>query len=140
MKNSLPKKGTYSGFYVHSKLICLLIDSFPLVLFLSSSQTGKAISSENENTSNRAEECIAERIEVFKSAFGETEEQLNQEKYVLSKSFFFSSIWVTGMFMKTHQLQILSGKKLKTADCFSSCACCSHGFLFVCDRDIVFFS
>lgn len=55
--------------------------SFHLTLFLSSSQTGKAIS-ENENTSNRAEECIAERIEVFKSAFGETEEQLNQEKYV----------------------------------------------------------
>ena len=42
------------------------------------------LSSENENTSNRAEECIAERIEVFKSAFGETEEQLNQEKYVLA--------------------------------------------------------
>lgn len=55
--------------------------SFHLTLFLSSSQTGKAIS-ENENTSNRPEECIAERIEVFKSAFGETEEQLNQEKYV----------------------------------------------------------
>lgn len=81
--NSLPKKkGTYSGFYVHSKFIYLLIDSFPLVLFLSSSQTGKAISSENENACNQAEECIAERIEVFKSAFGETEEQLNQEKYV----------------------------------------------------------
>ena len=57
--------------------------SFPLTPFLSSLQTGKAISSENENTSNRAEECIAERIEVFKSAFGETEEQLNQEKYVI---------------------------------------------------------
>ena len=56
---------------------------FYLALFISFSQTGKAISSENENTSNRAEECIAERIEIFKSAFGETEEQLNQEKYVI---------------------------------------------------------
>ena len=46
-------------------------------------QTGKAASDpDNENASNRAAECIAERIEVFKSAFGETEEQLNQEKYV----------------------------------------------------------
>lgn len=45
-------------------------------------QTGKAVSPNNENASNRAAECIAERIEVFKSAFGETEEQLNQEKYV----------------------------------------------------------
>lgn len=46
-------------------------------------QTGKATSDpDNENASNRAAECIAERIEVFKSAFGETEEQLNQEKYV----------------------------------------------------------
>lgn len=43
------------------------------------------ISSENDNASNRAAECIAERIEVFKSAFGETEEQLNQEKYVFTK-------------------------------------------------------
>lgn len=38
--------------------------------------------SDNENANNRAAECIAERIEVFKSAFGETEEQLNEEKYV----------------------------------------------------------
>ncbi|XP_068683255.1 E3 ubiquitin-protein ligase HECTD1-like isoform X4 [Montipora foliosa] len=43
-------------------------------------QTGKAILPDNENASNRAAECIAERVEVFKSAFGETEEQLNQEK------------------------------------------------------------
>lgn len=48
-------------------------------------QTGKVVSSENDNASNRAAECIAERIEVFKSAFGETEEQLNQEKYVFTK-------------------------------------------------------
>lgn len=39
--------------------------------------------SDNENANNRAAECIAERIEVFKSAFGETEEQLNEEKYVI---------------------------------------------------------
>ena len=67
---------------------------FYLALFISFSQTGKAISSENENTSNRAEECIAERIEIFKSAFGETEEQLNQEKYVtyrLQKFYFYSA-------------------------------------------------
>lgn len=38
--------------------------------------------SDNENANNRAAECVAERIEVFKSAFGETEEQLNEEKYV----------------------------------------------------------
>ena len=38
--------------------------------------------SDNENANNRPAECIAERIEVFKSAFGETEEQLNEEKYV----------------------------------------------------------
>ena len=40
------------------------------------------MSSDNENANNRAAECVAERIEVFKSAFGETEEQLNEEKYV----------------------------------------------------------
>ena len=39
--------------------------------------------SDNENANNRAAECVAERIEVFKSAFGETEEQLNEEKYVV---------------------------------------------------------
>lgn len=38
--------------------------------------------SDSENANNRAAECVAERIEVFKSAFGETEEQLNEEKYV----------------------------------------------------------
>lgn len=38
--------------------------------------------SDNENANNRAAECVAERIEVFKSAFGEMEEQLNEEKYV----------------------------------------------------------
>lgn len=48
--------------------------------FLSSWQTGKTTTSDDENASNRAAECIAERVEVFKSAFGETEEQLNQEK------------------------------------------------------------
>ena len=79
------KKKTYSA-YTPKLWIYLLSDnnfyySFPLMPFLSFLQTGKAIS-ENENTSNRAEECIAERTEVFKSAFGETEEQLNQEKYV----------------------------------------------------------
>ena len=47
--------------------------------FLYSWQTGKT-TSDDENASNRAAECIAERVEVFKSAFGETEEQLNQEK------------------------------------------------------------
>ena len=76
------KKETYSA-YTPKLWIYLLSDnySFPLTPLLSFPQTGKAIS-ENENTSNRADECIAERIEVFKSAFGETEEQLNQEKYV----------------------------------------------------------
>lgn len=45
-------------------------------------QSGKTVPSDNENANNRAAECVAERIEVFKSAFGETEEQLNEEKYV----------------------------------------------------------
>lgn len=64
---------------------------FYFILFF---QTGKAISSENENSSNRAAECIAERIEVFKSAFGETEEQLNQEEYVK----LFKVIWILFFF------------------------------------------
>ena len=60
----------------------LWFPSHTLSLSPFSLQPSKAISSDSENTSNRAAECIAERIEVFKSAFGETEEQLNQEKYV----------------------------------------------------------
>ena len=61
---------------IHCYNVLLGYSSFYLFL-----QTGKAISSDNENANNRAAECIAERVEVFKSAFGETEEQLNQEKY-----------------------------------------------------------
>ena len=71
-------------------------------------QTGKVVSSENDNVSNRASECIAERIEVFKSAFGETEEQLNQEKFVFTKIDIIVISNVLGLKKKTYGKEDIS--------------------------------
>ena len=66
-----------------SRTVTIHLYLWTIIQLLFVLQSGKAIPSDNENANNRAAECIAERIEVFKSAFGETEEQLNEEKYVV---------------------------------------------------------